>query len=225
MTLTLYTAKDFINDSGYTTGKTGYKSFSLCPYYMCWMNVKYRCTSSTHIKNRPSYVGTSCVEGWLRFTNFKAWMEEQPYEGMHLDKDLIVAGNKLYGPETCCFVPIRLNSLLTNCTKKVNYGNTPLGVTRKKPAKWMVSEHSKPFAAQISGYGSLKRFRGTFATMEEAHKVWQEAKANSIEETVSWWASDPSVNNSFNTRVADSLLNRVWKLRLDAALGIETTEI
>lgn len=29
-----------------------------------------------------------------------------------LDKDIFIKGNKVYGPDTCCLVPIRVNALL-----------------------------------------------------------------------------------------------------------------
>lgn len=33
-------------------------------------------------------------------------------EGWHLDKDILLKGNKVYSPETCAFVPAKINSLL-----------------------------------------------------------------------------------------------------------------
>ena len=39
-------------------------------------------------------------------------------EVMNLDKDILIKGNKLYSPNTCCFVPKRLNILFVNTNNK-----------------------------------------------------------------------------------------------------------
>ena len=40
-------------------------------------------------------------------------------EGYSLDKDILVKGNKIYSPETCCFVPQDVNILFTKRTSLV----------------------------------------------------------------------------------------------------------
>lgn len=50
----------------------------------------------------------------------------------HLDKDILVAGNKIYSPETCLFVPNRINSLLI---RGVKTGPLPLGVSMMHQTK------------------------------------------------------------------------------------------
>ena len=50
-------------------------------------------------------------------------------EKMCVDKDILVKGNKLYSPKTCCIVPETINMLFTN--RKRYRGELPVGVTFK----------------------------------------------------------------------------------------------
>lgn len=47
---------------------------------------------------------------------------------MCLDKDILVKGNKIYSPETCVFVPERINTLFIK--KDNDRGVIPVGVRR-----------------------------------------------------------------------------------------------
>ena len=72
--------------------------------YMTWKNMLVRCyNSKTQIK-QPTYVGCTVVEEWHNFQVFGKWFDKHYIEGYHLDKDIKVKGNKVYGPDTCTFV-------------------------------------------------------------------------------------------------------------------------
>jgi len=45
---------------------------------------------------------------------------------MHLDKDILIKGNKIYSPSTCCFVPQNINVLFTK--RESERGLYPIGV-------------------------------------------------------------------------------------------------
>jgi len=90
-----------------------------CPFYGRWENMLRRCYSSRYHKTKPSYIGCSVCPEWLYFSKFCLWMQSQKWEGMALDKDLLVKGNKVYGPDTCCFIPGAINSIFSHgCNKK-----------------------------------------------------------------------------------------------------------
>jgi hypothetical protein len=51
---------------------------------------------------------------WHNFQNFAEWFCKNycdaSMDKWQLDKDIIVPGNRVYSPETCCFVPNAVNN-------------------------------------------------------------------------------------------------------------------
>jgi len=81
-----------------------------------WLGMIHRCYRVGYSEDRPAYAGCSVASEWHNLQNFKSWVIEQMnldfyQEGWELDKDLLVRGNKIYGPNTCVFLPSRLNQL------------------------------------------------------------------------------------------------------------------
>jgi hypothetical protein len=79
--------------------------------YLKWSNMLERCYSEEYHKKQPTYIGCSVDERWHNFQVFAKWFEENYIEGYELDKDILLKGNKIYSPETCCFVPKEINLL------------------------------------------------------------------------------------------------------------------
>ena len=71
---------------------------------------------------KKTYKDVFVCNEWLCYENFEKWFEDNYYvvnnEIMNLDKDILIKGNRIYSPETCCFVPRRLNILFVNTNKK-----------------------------------------------------------------------------------------------------------
>ena len=128
-----------------------------------------RCYSEVNWKRIKSarYEFCEVVDEWHRFTNFKSWMEKQDWEGKHLDKDILVPGNTIYGPDTCMFIPPHINTMLVD-QKLGKYGK---GVSYDK--------RTNKFFAQIRIDGK-KTSCGSFATAEEAAEVYAEIKREEI---------------------------------------------
>lgn len=165
-----------INDADYqvqdciiTVDENGKKSRKViwrCPFYSKWVSMLRRCYHHKYQEKQPTYKGCSVFEEWLLFSNFKAWMETQDWEGKHLDKDLLVMGNKIYSPETCVFVDAKINLFLTDCN--ASRGQHMIGVYWSKP--------NKKFKASCNdGSGKLK-YLGYFNTELEAHQAWLKCK-------------------------------------------------
>lgn len=48
---------------------------------------------------------------WSTYEEFREWHSKNYVPGWELDKDLLVPGNKEYGPETCRYIPRCLNAM------------------------------------------------------------------------------------------------------------------
>jgi hypothetical protein len=140
--------------------------------YKKWAGMLERCYVDSIEEKRPTYIGCSVSPEWLYFSNFKTWFENNELiVGYALDKDILVKGNKIYGPEFCSFVPPELNNLLGNA-KKIR-GEWPVGVIyRKKRRK---------FTASVSrGAGTRNRFIGDYDTPEAAFLAYKLEKESII---------------------------------------------
>lgn len=109
-----------IADSMYTYG--------VCDPFNRWYSMLVRCYRTSY--RQPTYEECTVSEEWLDFSNFLDWYTKNYYqcfgERMDLDKDILVKGNKIYGPETCVFAPQRINVLFTIRKRKYDY--LPIGV-------------------------------------------------------------------------------------------------
>ena len=72
--------------------------------YATWQSMLQRCYDPKHHIKNPNYKGCSVVKEWHNFQVFAPWFNEHYIDGYHLDKDIKVPGNKVYGPDTCTFV-------------------------------------------------------------------------------------------------------------------------
>jgi len=79
--------------------------------YDTWNNMIERCYSFKSHAKRPTYEDCSVVDEWHNFQVFADWFELNYIEGMQIDKDIRVKGNKVYSPETCKFVSAKENSI------------------------------------------------------------------------------------------------------------------
>ena len=93
-------------------------------------------------------------------------MERQDWQGNQLDKDLLVQGNKIYSPDTCIFVSLRVNNFIVESSSTTR-GDYPLGV----------SAVGNRFEASCGSIleGRNKKL-GRFDTPEEAHASWLKYK-------------------------------------------------
>lgn len=139
--------------------------------YGTWSDMLRRCYSKKLQERNPSYIGCIVCEEWKHFSKFFAWYLENYVSGYSLDKDIILHGNTVYCPESCIFVPIWLNSFVTDSKRK--RGNYPIGVSYHKRVGKFIS---------TCGIGGKLKHLGYFVSSEDAHSAWKEEKRRQVNE-------------------------------------------
>lgn len=168
-----------INDADYSVqrfeqytdsnGKRKSKMVWVCPFYRKWKAMIDRCYYRLGNKgrNNQTYVGCTICDEWIYFSNFKSWMEQQNWEGKQLDKDLLSGANKIYSPETCCFIPLLVNVFMTERTS--NRGEYLIGVDFRKQKSKFRARCKNPYTGKSVDLGLFK-------SELEAHQAWLDKK-------------------------------------------------
>lgn len=163
------------------------------PPYATWMQMLTRCYSERYIKATPTYKDCLVCNEWKRYSNFEKWFNdpENGYkDGYCLDKDILVKGNKLYSPDTCCFVPNEINALFIKHDSK--RGKYPIGV----------SLHNKKYCARINMFQKGSIWLGTFDTPKLAFEAYKKAKESYIKDMAKNYYKEGRITK----RVYDALM-------------------
>lgn len=166
------------------------------PYYT-WRNMIRRCYNEAYQVSYPAYIGCSVSELWLDFQDFAEWYCNHEYSdrGFHLDKDILITGNKVYSPSTCCFIPQELNTLLTDRLRLM--GDCPQGVNWcKQTCKYRAKMKTKGVTMHL----------GYFDCPNEAHNAYVEAKEAYVKEKAIEWKD----------RIEDRVFNALMAWRVES---------
>ena len=119
---------------GYLGEFYNYKGVSKLKAYSYWRNMIKRCYHKKALETRPSYKIVSVCKEWHNFETFKTWFDHNYYEVKNdivcLDKDIKNKNSFMYSPNTCIFIPNRINILFEKMKreKTSNRSSLPLGV-------------------------------------------------------------------------------------------------
>lgn len=146
--------------------------------YGCWSDMIRRCYYERELIRYPTYRGCSVCPEWQCFQVFAEWYINHPFFGLgyHLDKDVLVRGNKVYSPSTCTLLPESLNIML--CDSRAARGKYPVGVS------WHKRDENFSCNARI---GSKPKYLGNFATAEEASAKYVIYKEAFVKESANAW--------------------------------------
>jgi hypothetical protein len=133
--------------------------------YISWNNMLKRCFDKRVKDEHPTYENVECCEEWLYYPNFYEWLHSQEnfekwYKSKrwHLDKDILVKGNRIYSPETCCLVPNNVNTLFIKPERQ--RGLQPIGVSKVKNGfqSWCNNPFTNSQESLGNSYSSEKAF-------------------------------------------------------------------
>lgn len=147
--------------------------------YVTWYHVLNRCYDSISKEKYPTYKDVTCCKEWLLYENFYEWLHEQEnfekwinLNRSAIDKDILIKGNKIYSPDTCCLVPYHVNGLF--CKSNATRGELPIGVRLTK---------NKYYTAECCVNNNSHRiFLGNYDTPEEAFQSYKIYKENLIKQ-------------------------------------------
>lgn len=161
--------------------------------YKNWVRVLERCYDTKYKKKNPSYNDVVICDEWIKFSNFKAWFDNNYVDGYEIDKDILVQGNKVYSPDTCCFVPRRINTLLLNKQRTNTSGI--IGVYKR----------GNIYSASLQMEGR-RTYIGCFKTAEEASAAYVEVKSKYAIKVVTEYFNDGLIKEN----VRDAIIKRDW---------------
>lgn len=176
--------------------------------YEVWNGLFKRCYNiPRQQKTRPTYAGCSVVPEWHNYQTFATWYTSQEHygKGYHLDKDLTIVGNKVYGPDTCCLIPEEVNQLFTGTNHKSPYAT---GVHWCKNKKKFIAQCQ---TGELTAKGGPKQtYLGSYDTELGASNTYKVRKSARVKEVATRFRSEISetiYNNLIN--LADTLLLEV----------------
>ena len=152
--------------------------------YVPWCSMLKRCYSDSYKKKNPTYKDCEVSENFKSYEYFYEWCHKQVGFGndgngnpFHLDKDLLIKGNKIYSENTCVFIPSEINSLLIK--REALRGEYLIGVY------W--SKTNKAFRARVNKNKGTSEHLGYFNTELEAYNAYKIAKESFIKEQANEW--------------------------------------
>lgn len=162
--------------------------------YEYWKSMLKRCYDENYINKYKTYNNCKVCDEWLNFQNFAKWFDKNYYEieseKMCLDKDILHKGNKIYSPNSCVFVPNRINLLFTKRQNK--RGRYPIGVAFDKT--------KSKFKSYCHTFDGLKNL-GYYDTELKAFNVYKQFKENYIKQ----------VADEYKDKIPQKLYNAMYK--------------
>lgn len=169
-------------------------------YYRYWKQILERGYCPKLKGKYPSYKDVMVCDEWHSLKNFKSWFDKNYQEGWDnycLDKDIICdqQGSKIYSPETCIFLPHRLNTLvIKRYTNRVGK-SLPIGVTKKSA--------SDKYCSRCQIGESQPHVIGYFDNEDDAWEAYRDFKQMYISEL----AKEYFDKNLIDSKAYTALLN------------------
>lgn len=171
--------------------------------YKKWASMLRRCYDRNYNVKNETYNECYVCDDWKLFSNFKKWFDDPTngyIDGYHLDKDLLLKGNKVYSPETCCFLPHEINQTLSRKGKNKN-DELPRGVY----------QHGNHYEVVMSKYGKTI-YIGSTPTIEEAFFLYKEEREKYIHTLADSYYRDKKITEKVYNALKNYTININEKL-------------
>ena len=152
--------------------------------YDLWTSMLERRYSDNFKNKHPTYKDCEVSDNFKSYEYFYEWCQNQigfdndgngnPFQ---LDKDLLIKGNKVYSEDSCVFIPVDVNLVLTKRTS--SRGQHLIGVCWHK--------RDKAFSARVNKNKGKREHLGYFKTEIEAFNAYKKAKESFVKEQAEKW--------------------------------------
>jgi hypothetical protein len=168
--------------------------------YSKWSGILERCYDPSSLQMYECYKDVTVCNEWLNYQNFAEWAKQQIGYGNRnwaTEKDLLIRGNRIYSPDSCCFLPAELNNQLLKATKA--RGECVIGVNVNKP--------NGKFIAHCQGWreDSATSHIGIFDTELEAFHAYKREKEKKLKRLAQKW-KDQIDNRAYEALMAYEVL-------------------
>ena len=168
-----YYGKGYLGEGKYKVKENGKHTDE----FKIWHGMLQRCYDPKYQEKYPTYKDCKVEDYLLNLQNMAEWINknyyEVPGERMHLDKDILCKGNKIYSRDKCIFVPEGINKLFTKCDNA--RGENPIGASLTSSGNYEVRCRN--------GYGEPV-YLGSYSTKDEAFNVYKEYKEKVIKKVI-----------------------------------------
>ena len=156
------------------------------PVYRAWGSMMNRAYSQEFKTEHPTYTNVTVCSEWHNFQTFAAWYCRQ--HGMnpeatdyHLDKDLLVKGNRIYSPSTCCLIPAAINAMVHSLIHVDLDSDDTYGLPHG------VQQCAEGFYVKVSMNGQAHYLHG-FKTPHSASRAYKALRIVAIQELLDQYA-------------------------------------
>lgn len=181
----------FIGEGKYPTTINGINTQA----YKVWHGMMRRGYDKDFKKKSPTYRDVTVDRKWHNYQIFAEWYDQNYYEvdgeKMNLDKDILIKGNKVYSPETCLFVPAKINTMFVNCETNHGKYSTCVYDSIRSDKKYSVRTNSE--------------FIGNFNNLEEAKRAYKRHKEIVFRDTA----------NEYKDRIPEKLYQAMLNYKID----------
>lgn len=169
--------------------------------YYAWYAMLRRCYDKKIKEKYSTYKDVTCCEEWLLYENFYEWLHSQEnfdkwvtQPRSAVDKDILVKGNKIYSPDTCCLVPQEVNNLF--CKSNATRGDFPIGVRFDKRSSIYIAECC----------GNIKTSKRYLCVDKDPYKTFNEYKQYK-EKLIKQVAKEEFDKGNITKRCYDAMMN------------------